>query len=306
MAPRPPDSPILPLPALSLRQMQYFVELAHNRNFTETAARLCVTQPALSAAIQQMEKQFGVALFDRSRHPVGLTEAGTAILPLAEHLLNTARCSFTDMTGSLARQAQTVRIGLIPSVATRLLATLAPLREQPARLRFELVDLHNDDLHQAVERGEVDFGIGVFPQGPSTLRLSRLWEDEIVLLGLAGDPLCRLPRVPWRALMGREMAVFRHGSTHGLVLETAASLGMALQVSYQLAYVEPLLALVRNGLALGLLPRLYTEHLNDPALVTRALDEPRVGRWIVLIRPRHAPRNPSVARCLEAILGTKA
>ena len=282
--------------------MLYFVTLAYNRNFTETAAQLCVTQPALSTAIQQVEKQFDAILFDRSKHPITLTEAGYAILPLAEHLLNTARIAFSDMTDCLAQEAQTVKIGLIPSAANRLVATLAAILPTMAPWRFELVDMNNNDLLGAVERGEVDFGIGAASQGANEFRLSRLWEDEIVLLLPADDPLSRLPCVPWRTLSGRQIALFRRGNTHSLVLEAVASLGLTLQASYQLGYIETLLGLVRNGLALGILPRLYTEHLHDPALVVCNLGEPRIKRGIVLIQSHHPPRNPTVARCIEALL----
>lgn len=47
------------LPALSLKQMQYFVTLAHLRSFTETANRLAISQPALSSALRQIESVLG-------------------------------------------------------------------------------------------------------------------------------------------------------------------------------------------------------------------------------------------------------
>ena len=295
------SSRIAPLPALSLRQMLYFVTLAYSRSFTETASQLSVTQPALSAAIRQMEKQFGGALFDRSSHRVTLTEAGAAILPLAEHLLNTARSAFTDMASSFTTQAHTVRVGLIPSAATRLLPTLAAIRQAHIPLRIELIDLPNSDLLNAIERGEVDFGIGVAPTGKTSFEHHTLWEDEMVLLLPADDPLSSHATVPWQLLAGREIAVFQRGSVSDLVSATIAAHGLILEPAYRIEHTEPLYGLVRAGLALAILPRLYTETLYDPALVTRSLVKPRVARSIALMRTHHAPRSPTVAQCFSAL-----
>ena len=289
------------LPALSLRQVQYFVMLAHTRSFTESAAQLCITQPALSAAILQMETQFGATLFDRSGHPVALTEFGSAILPLAEHLLNTACRSFADMAISLTTRAHTVKIGLIPSVATRLLSELAEIQKNIGAIHIELVDLPNVDLLEAIERGEVDFGVGATPLGTTRLELHRLWEDEMMLLLPAGDSLCRHARVPWALLEGRDIAVFRRGETHDMVIQMIAEHRLPVKLAYFAGYVEPLNGLVRAGMALAVLPRLYVENLHDPALATRPLQEPSLKRWIVLVRTHHPSRNPTVTQCFDAL-----
>ncbi len=99
------------LPALTLRQIQYFVTLAHARSFTQAAQSLALTQPALTAAIRQIEFLLGGPLFARSAHRLTLTHAGASVLPLAERLLNQARGTFDDMASTFAERVQTVRIG---------------------------------------------------------------------------------------------------------------------------------------------------------------------------------------------------
>src|ERR1700722_9790048 len=69
------------LPALTLRQVQYFVALAHARSFTQAAQSLSLTQPALTAAIRQIEFLLGGPLFARSAHRLTLTAAGVDRLP---------------------------------------------------------------------------------------------------------------------------------------------------------------------------------------------------------------------------------
>lgn len=85
------------LPALTLKQLQYFVTLAQLRHFTETANRLAVSQPALSSALRQIETVIGGKLINRTAASVTLTELGAAILPHAERILSVSHRGFSDI-----------------------------------------------------------------------------------------------------------------------------------------------------------------------------------------------------------------
>lgn len=70
------------LPALSLKQLQYFVTTAQLRHFTDTANRLAISQPALSSALRQIESVIGGKLVNRTASAVTLTELGRRFYPM--------------------------------------------------------------------------------------------------------------------------------------------------------------------------------------------------------------------------------
>ena len=73
---------------MELRQIRYFLSVARRLNFTRAAAELFVAQPALSHQVKQLEdRKLGAKLFDRGTRHVGLTNAGRALLPLAQRIL---------------------------------------------------------------------------------------------------------------------------------------------------------------------------------------------------------------------------
>ncbi|WP_087049046.1 LysR substrate-binding domain-containing protein [Caballeronia ptereochthonis] len=291
------------LPALTLRQVQHFVVLAHTRSFTQAALSLSLTQPALTASIRQIEFLLGGRLFARTAHRITLTPAGEAVLPLAERLLNQARGTFDDMTNLIAERTQTVRISFIPSVAGRLLPVLNALREAQPSLRFTLTDSPNSALVEAVRDGVADLGIGVREPGDDdgALHYAQLFEDEIVAVLRRDDPLARAKSVPWSKLVGRDLAAFMRGSVSDSLHRTGGAQKLRLAVTYRMEYTEPLYALARNGLAIAVLPSLYTMHLHDPELVALRLDKPRVTRAISLISLAAADRGPHVRACREWI-----
>ncbi|EON12717.1 MULTISPECIES: LysR family transcriptional regulator [Pandoraea] len=309
-SPNPAVSQVPPLPALTLRQVQYFVALAHSRSFTQAAHALSVTQPALTAAIRQIEFLLGGRLFERSAHRLTLTEAGTTILPLAERLLNAARGTFDDMTSTFALQAQTVRIGFIPSVAARLLPVLGTLREAHPNVRFALSDLPNSELVAALARGEIDLGVGVRDDADEAghaaradgFRCDDLFDDEIVLVARRDDPLASVASVTWTQLTERDLAVFVRGNVSDSLQRTGGSQNLRLEPKYRMEYTEPLYALVRSGLALAILPRLYTLHLHDPALVALEVTAPRVTRTVALMSLEGKERGPQVSACRDWIV----
>lgn len=312
-APRPAatgaaDAPpaVPPLPALTLRQVQYFVALAHSRSFTQAAHALSVTQPALTAAIRQIEFLLGGRMFERSAHRLTLTEAGLTVLPLAERLLNAARGTFDDMASTFTEQAQTVRIGFIPSVAARLLPVLGTLREAHPNVRFALTDLPNSELVSALSKGEIDLAVGVRDEADGTtpsdgFRCEDLFDDELVLVVRNDDALADAPSVAWAELVDRDLAVFVRGNVSDSLHRTGGSHNLRLEPKYRMEYTEPLYALVRTGLALAVLPRLYTLHLHDPALVAVAVTEPRVTRTVALMSLDGKERGPQVTACREWI-----
>ncbi|MBU9378569.1 LysR family transcriptional regulator [Burkholderia gladioli] len=289
------------LPALTLRQVQYFVVLAHARSFTQAAQSLSLTQPALTAAIRQIEFLLGGPLFARSSQGLTLTAAGASILPLAERLLNQARGSFDDMARTFSERTKTVRISFIPSVAGRLLPSLKALRSRHPELRFALTDSPNPALTAAVRDGSADLGIGVREPEDSdeTLRYEDLFEDELVAVLRRDDPLARRKSVPWARLADRELGGFVRGSVIDALARTGGAQKLPLELAYRMEYTEPLYALARNGLAVAILPSLYTLHLHDPELVALRLDKPRVTRAISLISLPGDDRGPHVRLCRE-------
>lgn len=293
------------LPALSLKQIQYFVTLAQLRHFTDTANRLAISQPALSSALRQIESVLGGKLVNRTASAVTLTELGAAILPHAERLLNVAQGAFDDMQRiMLAGGDGTLRIGLVPSVGSLLFPAVPQrLAAYFPRLRIEFHDQTNDSLLLQLENGLIDFGFGALDSSvPDSLEIHPLQEDPFVVIMRRDDPLAESHHLPWRQLARRNIAVFSKGNISRLVSALAESHRLNLTASYQVDFLETLYGLVRSNLAVAILPQLYTTHLQDDELTVVHLQQPLLSRTIALMRSATQSRSPLIEDCFQLLL----
>jgi DNA-binding transcriptional LysR family regulator len=162
--------------AMEIRWLEAFVAVAEELHFGRAAARLRLAQSPLSQTIRRLERELGVALFDRSTRSVALTPAGQALLPHAHRIfeeLELARQSTRAMSGVVYG---TLSIGF--SGALNHL-TLPPLT-RAVRRRYPDVTLKlvgrvmtRDGVEQ-VERGSLDLAFVALPLAPSPVVRTRM------------------------------------------------------------------------------------------------------------------------------------
>lgn len=289
---------------LSLRQLRCFAAVARHGSFTAAARELAVSQPALSAMIRQIEQQFGFALFHRTTHKVTLSDRGRAVLPLAERLLVTAGNAFDDMRTALTHRRLAVRIGAMPSAVPMLAEALAKAAAADGEVELHLADGRNDELIAGLNVGRFDMIVGIGPAPTSGFEARTIMEDEMMLLAPAAHPLAQTDRQPWRALRGYDIVHFAGGSIGALVAATLTAHGLKATDRFRLDQAGSLYAVVRSGLSLGILPRLYTYAAQEHASIRLvALTEPTVTRRIALIYRRQlATEHPRALVFAEALL----
>jgi DNA-binding transcriptional LysR family regulator len=144
---------------MELRQLEYFVAVADEANFTRAAQRIHVAQPAVSAQIARLEKELGQPLLDRSRRAVRLTAAGEAALPFAREALRAVSNVRTavDDVGDLVRGA--VTIGTVTAHNVDMAALLAAYHDAHPAVEITLSTDDSDALIEGVKSGDLDVAI---------------------------------------------------------------------------------------------------------------------------------------------------
>ncbi|MFC5521540.1 LysR family transcriptional regulator [Polaromonas jejuensis] len=298
-SPEPTTRPRQP----TLRQLKGFQAVAQHGSFSRAAEALALTQPALSATIRDLELLLDVTLLERSTHHVALTAAGAALQPQVAWLLNSFSQGVSDMHRTLASQARSLRLAALPSTMHLLAPPLAQWQREHPEVTLTVRDPLNDELVAALHTGEVDIALGTELDLPAGIATIPVATDELVALLPRQHRLAQATpesALRWRDLRGERLALFASGSTYDLALATLRQQGVTLDAADRLLYSESLYSLVRSGLAVGVISRLYTHGLHADDLCLRPLGSPAITRRIVLmVRSQPELRRSTVTDCLE-------
>ncbi|EYS86884.1 LysR family transcriptional regulator [Cupriavidus sp. SK-4] len=289
---------------LTVRQLRVFHVVARLKSFSRAAEELSLTQPALSASVRDLEQVLATRLFDRTTHRVTLTDAGAAVLPVVTWLLNSYSHGMDDLHRILSQQSQPLRLGAVPSAMHLLAPALARWRTERGDVRVEVSDMLGEALFQAICDGEIDIGLGWVTRPAPEIAATDVGTDQLVALLPRDHPLADRPALRWQQLKDERLAVFSHGTTHESALALLQQQGFHAHAVDRLQYSESLYSLVRAGLAVGLLSRLYAQGINDAALRAVPLGSPSFKRRVALMmRKEPAPRMPAAADCFRFLSG---
>lgn len=158
----------------NLNDLLYFTAVAREGSFTRAAARLGVTQPALSQAISALEERMQIRLLTRTTRSVSPTVAGERLLQAVGHRIDEIEAELDMLTELRDKPAGTVRITCGPNVLrTTLLPKLTPLlREYPdIHIEFDanhgFRDIVADRFDAGVRLGDtIDKDMIAMPIGP--------------------------------------------------------------------------------------------------------------------------------------------
>lgn len=160
---------------MTLNELRYIVAVAQERNFRRAAERSFVSQPALSLAIQKLEEELGVQLFERSKTEVTITPVGVQIVEQAQRALEEV-----GKIKTLARQGKDqllgpLRVGIIYTIAPYLLPDLIPvLHKRAPQMPIEVEENLTENLDALLRNGRLDVAIIALPfevPGVTTLPL---------------------------------------------------------------------------------------------------------------------------------------
>lgn len=261
---------------MELRQIQYFVVVAGQQNFSRAAEAVGVAQPALSQQIRRLEDELGVVLLDRSNRPVTLTEAGVAFLARAERILAEAKLATDDMREFAGVGRGRLVIGALPSLArVSLGAVLSRFHTAHPGIELILKEETTEQLERLLGLGQLDLALlhavpGLYT-GEASHRgivMERLFDEELVVIVSAGHRFAERKALAVRDLRDEGFVLRMRGSglSHTIMTATNAA-GFTPLVAAECSSVGTLRSLVSAGIGVSIVARSAAESPGPPVVV---------------------------------------
>ncbi|MGJ9382188.1 LysR family transcriptional regulator [Salipaludibacillus sp. CF4.18] len=175
---------------MDIKQLQYFIEINRFSSFSKAAKHLYVTQPTISKMIKNLEKEFNVNLFDRSKKQVVLTDAGNLILEKAQIINQTFKDLEIQLENLSKLEQGHIRIGLPPMIGSSFFPTvIGQFRENYPAIAIELIEDGSNKIAEEVEHGTIDIGVVALPTKSDLFHSFSFVTEDIKLVVHASHPL---------------------------------------------------------------------------------------------------------------------
>ncbi|GAA3048941.1 LysR substrate-binding domain-containing protein [Streptomyces roseofulvus] len=277
---------------MDLRQLEYFVAVAEERNFTRAAERVHISQSGVSAQIRRLEHELGAELFDRSARTVTLTVAGEAALAHARAALASAEAvgrAVDEVTG-LVRGRLTLGM-VVGCTVTPLFDALAAFRTAHPGVDVRLREDNSDRLVEGVRNGTVDLAlIGAATATPDGLDALTLIRERLVAAVPPAHPLADRDRLTLRELTAHPLLCMPRGTGLRAVLDQAcADQDLRPAIPLEAGAADALADLAARGLGVAVLSASMAAAHAD-RLAVLPLDDVDVPALLALVwRPARHP-----------------
>ena len=203
---------------LDFRLLKYIVAVAEAGTFTAAAARLNLSQSALSTQIRLLEEYLGVKIFDRERGTT-LTAEGKVLLRYGREGLRT-RCHIVETIQAIhAGRMKPLKLAFTPFVLNSLLKAVSDLYKDLIPDSEIIPDSYDtQEVVASLRNGECDAAIVTLPINSEALDVTVLERHRLVLCMRLDDPLAAEPEVPIAAL-DEKLCIFTYQKHHPMAYE---------------------------------------------------------------------------------------
>jgi DNA-binding transcriptional LysR family regulator len=292
---------------MELRQLQMFVALAEELNFTRTAERLHTVQSNVTSHVRHLEQELGVQLFDRYPRRLVLTDAGARFLPYAQRVLATVEEAGRAMRFG-EEPAGPLRIGAPESILTyRLPLALRRFRQRHPHVTLLLRPCVDWPLAAPLQSGKFDFAIRLADTvGDKMLNSRRIGPERVVLVAASKHPLTQRTTVRPRDLSGEHLLLTEEGCAYRKKFERIlAARGVKPQGVGEFASVEAIKQCAILGMGIALLPEIaVASAIRSGALRVLPWRGPDVSMSTHIVWHKDRSLTPAMRGFLDTVEGT--
>jgi DNA-binding transcriptional LysR family regulator len=247
--------------AINLHQLKIFHTVARSGSFSRAAAELKISQPSVSIQVGDLERQFGVELFEQAGKSVRMTEAGRILDDYAGRILSLieeTRRAIDEVKGLRRGRLQ---IGATPTPGAYLLpGLLSRLRGQYPHLELALRIAGTRRIQEMLLQRELDLGVVGWRVTFPDLEAVSIAVDELVLVTAPGHRFASMPAVGVRDLAGERFVLRERGSGNREVLDDALHrVGTHITPAMELEGTEMVKQAVAADLGVSILSRWAVE-----------------------------------------------
>ncbi|MCA0754357.1 LysR family transcriptional regulator [Paenibacillus sp. N4] len=246
---------------MELRQLNYVIQIAHEKNFSRAAEKLHIAQPSLSQQLSKLEQEIGVLLFRRTTNSVELTQAGQVFVDKSQAILDAVEQLKQEMDDMAQMRRGRLVVGTLPITGSHILPFVLPVfGAQYPQIEVVLVEDTTAKLEQLTASGGTDLCLLSLPLIDHSLSYEPFMEEEICLAVSPQHPLAgREGAVDIADLQEEPFIGLKRGQGfRQITVELCEQAGFTPQIVFESSNMETIQSLVAGGMGIAFVPKMLT------------------------------------------------
>ncbi len=242
---------------MTLIQMRYFYEVCQWQNITKAAEHLHVSQPTISVAMQTLETETRLNLFQREGRKILITHDGSKLLGKVKHILDQMD-QLDEEIQDMAHNRNHIRMAMPLQLGTRFLPrVLGDFRREHPEIRLDIIETGGISALHMVEDEKLDIALTNYETGFSQkLNYQKLFTCECCLVTHPDHPLASRTAVSMADFVDQPLVMLDSGFfVYRMVHDIYAKANRKPQIIHYSPYLHTIKNLVKNGLASTFLTR---------------------------------------------------
>lgn len=288
---------------MDINQLEVLVAVAQEKSFSRAAEILERTQPAVSQAVQRLEKEIGEKLFDRSSKDGTLTAAGEVLLEYARQMLNLRQTAHAAVRELRNLHKGKVTISANEHTVFYLLPVIAEFRRRYPFIKVEVRRGVASRTPTEVMAREVELGVISFKPNDDSVKAIPVFTDELALVVSPKHRLANKQKVSVKEL-GSEFFIAHNAQSpyRQKVIETFEKYRTPLNIAVELPALEAIKNLVELNAGIALVPKLTAEaEIKSGQLKSLTVNEMKLERRLHIIYRRNSVLSQAAQGFLELI-----
>lgn len=254
---------------MDTRKLEVFLVVAEERSFTRAAERLHIVQSGVSASVRSLERELGVALFDRTTQQIGLTESGRALAPEARRVLSAVRHARQAVQEAGGGLRGTLELGILFGVTPdHVRSCLAVFRERFPLVEIRLRAPESRGVTGHIEKlrdGSLDLAVLITIGSVPGITLHPLGSGEVVLACNPDHRLAQAKTVTLAEVIEEPFIDFPLGwGVRSAVDRAFITAGIQQRrTTFETNDMSTILDLVRLNVGIAFVPKPITTHVDD-------------------------------------------
>ncbi|MBC8081446.1 MAG: LysR family transcriptional regulator [Gorillibacterium sp.] len=254
---------------MELRQLQYAVKIAAEKNFSRAAEKLHIAQPSLSQQLSKLEKELGVLLFQRNTNSVELTHAGAVFVDKAQFILDHTNQLQREMEDFSQMKKGRLVVGSLPNTGTHILPLVLPaFRERYPGIELTLVEDSTARLEKFTSHGTTDISLLTLPIEEPSLDYTPLIHEELWLAVPKNHPLAEAQakrEIDISELKDEPFILLKMGQGFRQIsMELCRIAGFEPTIVFESSNIVTVQSLVAAGMGIGFIPSMIAKDSSGP------------------------------------------